>query len=81
MASIAGFDPLRYALLNVPSFVLVLGLFVGVLYVGINLCSTHDCDSMDTIKDEHSCFEHRATPSLSDIGDVLPGQFRQSCGR
>ena len=71
-----GYDPLRYALLNVPSFFLALGLFVGVLYVGVNLCITHDCDSIDTLKDEHSCFEHHAAPSLSDIGDVFPGVAR-----
>lgn len=47
---------LHYTLLNVPSFIVVLCVFMGVVYIGINMLYTHDCDSMDTIRDDNSVF-------------------------
>jgi phosphatidylinositol glycan class P protein len=68
--------PSRYYGVALPAYMIVLLLLVTMTYIGINLYSTHDPESMATIRDEHT----RTAPSvflkcsmmggIPDMGDI-----------
>ena len=80
--------PSRYYALALPSYLMVVYVFVGTLYIGLNLISTLDPDDMYTVRDEHSrpapasfivCNQKNNSSGgggggLPDIGDIDPCQ-------
>ena len=70
--------PSRYYGVALPAYMIVLMLLVTMIYIGINLYSTHDPESMATINDVHT----RTAPSaflkcstmggIPDMGDIDP---------
>jgi len=70
--------PSRYYGVAIPAYMLVVLILVVVMYVGVNMFSTHDPESVATIKDEHT----RAVPAvflkcstlggIPDVGDIDP---------
>ena len=70
--------PSRYYGVAIPAYMLVVLVLVVVMYVGVNLFSTHDPESLATIKDEHT----RVAPAvflkcstlggIPDVGDIDP---------
>ena len=77
--------PSRYYAVALPSYLMILYVFIGTLYIGLNLISTLDPDDMYTIRDEHSrpapstfivCNNQKSsiTGGLPDIGDIDPCQ-------
>ena len=68
--------PSRYYGIAIPAYMMVVLILMIVLYIGVNLYSTHHPENMATIKDEHT----RTAPpvflkcstlgGIPDIGDI-----------
>jgi phosphatidylinositol glycan class P protein len=68
--------PSRYYALALPSYILVLIIFIIVVYISINMMYTNELDSIYCIRDEYSkraptqAQQLANTRSIPDIGDV-----------